>query len=147
MRLAIVDGSSMENTLHDKEMLVISNFMYEPKNNDIIVFNSPNYPDPIVKRVIATENQTVDIDFETWTVTVDGVALNEDYIKRVAGSMSSSDMVFPLTVPEGCVFVMGDNRNDSLDSRTTRIGFVDERYILGEVKIRLTPFSKFGKVN
>ncbi|MBR5322983.1 MAG: signal peptidase I [Clostridia bacterium] len=147
LRLAIVDGNSMNHTLHDKEMLIISDFMYTPENNDIIVFTSPNYPEPIVKRIIATAGQTVDIDFDTWTVTVDGKVIKEDYINRVAGIMKSSDVAFPLTVPEGYVFVMGDNRNDSLDSRNSLIGFVDERYILGEVKIRIFPLDRFGTVD
>ena len=148
MRLAVVDGNSMNNTLHNKELLVISDFMYTSKNNDIIVFNAPSYSDePIVKRIIATEGQTVDIDFENWIVTVDGKQLEEDYVKKVAGYMHASDIQFPLTVPEGYLFVMGDNRNDSLDSRDSRIGLVDERFILGEVKIRLSPLNKFGKVD
>lgn len=147
LRLAIVDGDSMNHTLHDKELLIISDLMYTPENNDIIVFTSPNYPEPIVKRVIATAGQTVDIDFDTWTVTVDGKILEEDYINRVSGIMNSSDVAFPLTVPEGYIFVMGDNRNDSLDSRNSRIGFVDERFILGEVKLRIFPFDRFGPVD
>jgi signal peptidase I len=147
MRMAVVDGNSMNHTLHDKEVLIISDLMYTPDNGDIIVFSSPNYPEPIVKRVIATEGQVVDIDFETWTVTVDGKKVSEEYVNRVPGSMNRSDMEFPLTVPEGKVFVMGDNRNDSLDSRNSRIGFVDERYILGEVKIRLFPIDRFGTVD
>lgn len=147
LRIAIVDGDSMNHTLHDKELLIISDLMYTPDNNDIIVFTSPNYPEPIVKRVIATEGQTVDIDFDTWTVTVDGKVLKEDYINRVPGIMNSSDVAFPLTVPEGYVFVMGDNRNESLDSRNSRIGFVDERFILGEVKLRLFPIDRFGTVD
>ena len=147
MRLAVVDGPSMENTLHDDEMLVISGLFYTPENNDIIVFNAPNFREPIVKRVIATENQTVDIDFENWKVTVDGKVLQEDYVKKDLAPMKHADIQFPLTVPEGYVFVMGDNRNDSLDSRSSLIGLVDERYILGEVKIRLFPLDKFGKVD
>ena len=147
LRLAVVDGDSMNHTLHDKELLIISDLMYTPDNGDIVVFTSPNYPEPIVKRVIATEGQTVDIDFETWTVTVDGEPLKEDYINKVYGSMDSFDMQFPLTVKEGHVFVMGDNRNESLDSRNSRIGLVDVRNILGEVKIRLFPFDRFGKVD
>ncbi len=152
MRLAIVDGNSMLQTLHDGEMLIISDLMYEPENNDIIVFNSPNFSEPIVKRIIATEGQTVDIDFDTWTVTVwtsstEKKVLNEYYVNKVEGAkMKKADVTFPVTVPEGYVFVMGDNRNDSLDSRNSTIGFVDERYILGEVKLRLFPFNKFGKV-
>ena len=147
MRLAIVDGGSMKDTLHDKELLVISNLMYSPENNDIIVFSSPNFKGPIVKRVIATSGQTVDIDFDTWTVTVDGKKLEEDYVNRMIGPMSHFDVKFPLTVPEGYLFVMGDNRNESLDSRSTRIGLVDERCILGEVKLRIFPFDKFGSVD
>ncbi len=147
MRLAVVDGPSMENTLHDDEMLIISGLFYTPENNDIIVFNSPNFKEPIVKRVIATAGQTVDIDFENWKVTVDGKVLDEPYVKKTYDFMKASDVGFPLTVPEGYVFVMGDNRNDSLDSRSSLIGLVDERYILGEVKMRLFPFNKFGIVD
>ncbi len=147
MRLAIVDGDSMKNTLHDKELLIISNLMYEPEQNDIVVFNSPNYPEPIVKRVIATEGQVVDIDFDTWTITVDGTPLKEDYVNKVSGPMDKYDVSFPVKVPDGHIFVLGDNRNESLDSRSERIGFVDERYILGEVKLRLFPINKFGIVD
>ena len=147
LRLAIVDGDSMNHTLHDQELLIISSLMYTPENSDIIVFTSPNYPEPIVKRIIATEGQTVDIDFDTWTVTVDGKVVEEDYINRVPGAMRSADVSFPLTVPEGYIFVMGDNRNDSLDSRNSRIGFVDERHILGEVKLRIFPFDRFGTID
>lgn len=147
VRLAVVDGDSMNQTFHNGELLIISELMYTPENNDVVVFTSPNYPNPIIKRIIATEGQTVDIDFETWTVTVDGRVIDEPYVNRTVGAMEDSDMQFPLTVPDGHVFVMGDNRNESLDSRNSRIGFVDERNILGEVKLRVTPFDKFGKVN
>lgn len=147
VRLAVVDGDSMNHTFHNGELLIISELMYTPENNDVVVFTSPNYPNPIIKRIIATEGQTVDIDFETWTVTVDGKVIDEPYVNRTVGAMEDSDVQFPLTVPDGHVFVMGDNRNESLDSRNSRIGFVDERNILGEVKLRVTPFDKFGKVN
>jgi signal peptidase I len=147
-RLAVVDGDSMNNTLHNQETLIISNFMYEPENNDIIVFTSPSYKNPLVKRVIAVGGQTVDIDFENWKVTVDGKVLQEDYVNYLPyAEMDSFDVSFPLTVPEGYVFVMGDNRNNSSDSRSSKVGFVDERYILGKVELRLLPFNKFGTVD
>ena len=122
-----------------------------------------------MKRILATGGQTVDIDFDTWTVTVDGEPLNEswattklesdgsytvigekksggDYsINYIEGqSMLSRDMQFPLTVPEGSVFVMGDNRNGSLDSRSSRVGIIDNRLVVGHVIFRLFPISRFG---
>ena len=150
IRLTNVVGPSMENTLIDGETLLVSNLFYEPKQGDIIVFHElGSYNEPIVKRVIATEGQEVDIDFDTWTVTVDGVVLEEDY-RKLEGSKITSDLTYQLIVPENCLFVMGDNRYHSSDSRNSRMGqngFIDERQVLGKVVLRLTPLNRFGTVD
>ncbi len=145
-----VQGSSMINTLHDGDMLIVSDLFYEPKQNDIIVFQSERtgYDEPYVKRIIATGGQTLDIDFENWVVTVDGKELDEYYVNRIAGQyMNGSYMDFPVTVPEGYLFVMGDNRNGSSDSRVQKVGFVDERFVIGRVVYRLFPFEVMGTVD
>ncbi len=146
LRIAIVSGPSMMQTLHNGDIILATDILYEPENGDIVVLqklNSPlNYP--IVKRVIATEGQTVDIDFDTWTVTVDGEVLDEsDYRYLAKDAVVRSDIEYPVTVPEGCVFVMGDNRNHSADSRDSRVGMVDTRCIFGKVIARVLPFSDF----
>ncbi len=149
-RIAVVSGPSMEKTLFDKEVLLVSDLFYEPKQGDVIVFQSNTILDneAIVKRVIATEGQTVDIDFENWIVYVDGEAIEEPYINFEAGRyMNGSDYAFPLTVEEGKIFVMGDNRNHSTDSRDIRIGQVDTRFVLGRVLVRILPFDTFGVID
>ncbi len=141
-----VVGSSMYPTLKDGEMLIIRQFMYSAKAGDIIVCQSETYglQTPLVKRVIATGGQTVSIDYENWTVTVDGTVLTEDYVNRENKPMRSSDYLEDtFTVPEGKLFVMGDNRNGSSDSRVEIIGFIDERTVIGKVSIRLLPISEF----
>lgn len=165
-RLCEVDGSSMYDTLEDGQQVVTMGLFYKPAQGDIVVFHltdshNNNLNKPLVKRVIAIENQTIVIDFKSGTVTVDGKQLEEDYIsllKNVNGvykdigkytetaQYNMDGYVFTLTVPEGKVFVMGDNRNDSLDSRFEVIGCVDVRRILGKVVLRVTPFNQFGFV-
>ncbi|HBL41701.1 MAG TPA: signal peptidase I [Ruminococcaceae bacterium] len=137
-----VVGESMLPTLQDGNWLIISAFERSPKSGDIVIITQPNQTasgGPIVKRVIALAGQTVDIDFRKGIVTVDGKELDEPYINDL--TKQEFDVAFPLTVPEGKIFVMGDNRNRSLDSRSTRIGFIDTRYVLGHVLFRIHPFG------
>ena len=142
-RFAGVDGTSMIPTLGDSDWLMVSSRMYDdPQYKDIVIITQPNYyHEPIVKRVIATGGQTVDIDAEKGIVYVDGAALDEPYINEPTYTLY--DVQFPLTVPEGMLFVMGDNRNNSADSRTTKIGLIDERYVLGKVAGRIMPFGQW----
>ena len=140
-RVVVVSGPSMMDTLHDGDSLVlISNIFYRnPKQGDIVVATKDSFKDgePIIKRVIATEGQTVDIDFDAGIVYVDGKPLDEPYTRTPTNYQEG--MKFPLKVDEGCVFVMGDNRNDSLDSRSTQIGLIDRREILGRVLFLALP--------
>jgi len=145
-RLNIVDGPSMENTLHTGEYLIVSDLCYTPAPGDIVVVHDltmGHYTDPIVKRVIATEGQVVDIDFTTWTLTVDGKVVDESSYRKLDGYLVTSNLQFPLTVEENTVFVLGDNRNHSADSRLAEIGCIDERSIVGKVYARVFPFDKF----
>lgn len=148
-RITIVDGPSMQDTLRHGDALLVSNLFYTPKCGDVVIVHQPteSYPDPIVKRVIAVGGQTIDIDFNTWTVTVDGVVIEEDYIKLTTDQRVTSDFTFPMEIPEGYVFVMGDNRNHSADSRSSKIGLIDERMIVGHVLLRFKPLSAFGTVD
>ena len=133
IRLIGVDGHSMVPTLQDGDrLLVLSSLLYDDyAYGDIVVLRKAEFlEEPIVKRVIATAGQTVDIDFSTGTVYVDGTALEEPYINEL--NFLEEGTEFPLTVPEGCIFVMGDNRNHSSDSRDARLGTVDTRYVIGK---------------
>ncbi len=147
-RVIVVDGSSMVPTLHHGDLLLLQGIGYTPEQGDIVVLTKEfqNVDTPIVKRVIATGGQTVHIDYSTSTVYVDGVALDEPYINELM-RMPMGETITDVTVPEGSVFVMGDNRNNSSDSRVPELGTVDERYILGEVLLVLFPFQNFGIVH
>ena len=142
-RVVVVSGPSMKNTLYNGDyILLLNNALYgEPQYGDIIVAckDSFNNGEPIIKRVIATEGQRVDIDFEAGIVYVDGVALDEPYTNTPTNIQEG--MRFPLTVNEGCVFVMGDNRNSSKDSRSLEIGQIDKREILGKALFLVFPGS------
>lgn len=141
IRMMGVDGHSMLNTLqHGDRLLVVNSMLYHDyKYGDIVILrkNGVFDDDPIVKRVIAVEGQTVDIDFAEGIVYVDGEALEEDYIREPTYTAEGTE--FPLTVPEGSIFVMGDNRNGSSDSRDYRLGTVDTRYVIGKAAFLIFP--------
>ena len=175
--LVQVSGPSMENTLHTGDRLVVTILGYTPKQGDIVVFTPDRHPDePYIKRVIATEGQTVNINNTTGKVYVDGKEYKEGYIKN--RTQLNGDVQFPITVPEGCVFVMGDNRQQSHDGRSLDVssikeenvteddyyysyfdsktgqsvnapiyyGCVDNDDIIGKAQIRLWPINKFGSL-
>lgn len=145
VRLVGVAGESMENTLHNNEFLIVSDLFYEPEAGDIVVMTKKTFmEDSFVKRIIATEGQTVDIDYDKGVVYVDGTELLEPYTKTL--TTRRGDVKFPVTVPEGHIFVLGDNRNGSTDSRVSTCGMVDERMILGRVLFRIFPLNKIGTV-
>lgn len=136
-----VDGASMQPTLQDNDKLFVLTFRYEPQQGDIVVLqNNTETEGLLVKRVIATEGQVVDIDYDTGRVTVDGEILDETYATDTT-QKALNEIAYPYTVPENCVFVMGDNRSESIDSRNSGIGGIDERRIVGKVVFRLYPFS------
>ncbi len=143
-RVIVVSGPSMENTLQNGNVIVIWSLLYEPKQGDIVVLTQQSYQeDSIVKRIIATGGQQVDIDYERGTVSVDGAVLDEPYIKEAMRVPDYGASVTSVTVPEGCLFVMGDNRNHSADSRYKPIGIIDSRCVIGKAVVVLYPFPDF----
>ena len=151
-RSITVDGESMMNTLLDKDRVIATNLFYTPSRGDIVVIQADRlrptvnslYGEPIIKRVIAVEGDTIRFDFENGIVYLNGEAIKEDYILeptlRPENRVSGTDYV----VPEGYVFVMGDNRNNSTDSRDFRVGMVDTDLIMGKAIFRFSPFDKMG---
>ena len=159
-RICRVSGDSMLNTLYNLETLIVSDVLYTPERGDIIVFHQTgdqpgDLNEPVVKRVIATEGEWIDIEVRDNRLIVtiydsnkeNPQVLDEDYANYFKGTGYYRYSNYPVQVPEGCIFVMGDNRGNSLDSRSDSIGFVDVRRVLGKVVCRVTPFDKFGIVN
>ena len=149
IRQVTVSGSSMNDTLQDGDRLIVTNFMYTPQNGDIIIISHGNvYSDPIIKRVIAVGGQHLDINYDTNEVIVDGVVQYEPYIKGRTRQLSNSVSLeeYNNIIPEGYVFVMGDNREGSLDSRSKDIGLIPLNNIIGKAQFRFMPFDKNGSV-
>ena len=149
-RVVTVSGGSMEPSYIDGERLIVANHGSKIEQGAVVVLTNV-LDEPIIKRVIATEGQTVDIDYTTGIVYVDGVAVDETQYglqNGITTSLSSAyePMVFPQTVPKNCVFVLGDNRSVSRDSRYADIGMVDARHILGEAVFAIYPLDRFGFV-
>lgn len=147
-RVILVTGDSMFTTLWDGDYLLLVSELFcgAPEPGDIVVISKQSFDNgsPIVKRVIATEGQTVDIDFESGTVYVDGKALREPYIHNE--TTNEEGTVFPLTVAENCIFVLGDNRAVSLDSRSPQIGQIDRREVLGRALFLMIPGTHHGQL-
>ena len=147
-RVILVTGDSMFATLWDGDYLLLVSevFCGDPEPGDIVVISKQSFDEgkPIVKRVIATEGQTVDIDFESGTAYVDGKALREPYTHNETTNEEGTE--FPLTVAENCIFVLGDNRAVSLDSRSPRIGQIDRREVLGKALCLMLPGTHHGQL-
>ncbi len=144
-RLVDVDGSSMLQTLQDGNKVIVTGLNYEPQVGDIVVISHGAELDKaLVKRVIAVGGQTVDINSETGEVIVDGVVIDEPYIN--GKTAQNGDVTFPIEVREGTVFVMGDNRPISKDSRNSEVDLIEVENIIGKVRYRIYPFDEIGKV-
>lgn len=148
LRIVNVSGPSMLPNFHSGDRVLLFSGFYQPRQGDVVVItHTDGLSEPIIKRVIALENQTVDIDFDSGTVIVDGMRLDESGYIRNGITRQPSDFRFPLTVPKGHVFVLGDNRLVSNDSRSRDVGMVDMRFILGKAEWVVFPFDRFGKAN
>ena len=147
-RVVNVSGPSMLPNLQSNDRVVLSSYFYKPHRSDVVVItHTEKLKEPIIKRIIALENQVVDINFATGVVSVDGVAIDESAYIQNGITTQPSDFTYPLTVTKGHVFVLGDNRAVSNDSRSSDVGLIDERYILGKAQLILFPFNRFGMIN
>ncbi|MEG1896248.1 MAG: signal peptidase I [Oscillospiraceae bacterium] len=145
-RAVAVDGSSMNPTLNDKDRIITTNFLYTPKKGDVIIVDKNNHLNkPLVKRVIATQGDRVKIDYTTGDVYVNDVILEEKYINEKIAPQQNTQ--FEVTVEAGHIFVMGDNRNHSSDSRDDRLGQVNVKNVLGKALFRVFPLSNIGGIN
>ncbi|WP_405354047.1 signal peptidase I [Ruminococcus sp.] len=143
-RLVDVKGTSMVETLQNGDKLVVTNFNYTPKTNDIVVIShGKEYTEPIVKRVIATAGQTLKLDYENDRILVDGVVLDEPYLDVSTFCNVEADYEIPEVIPDGMIFVMGDNRGVSMDSRDSRIGLISVDNVIGKAQLVVYPFSEF----
>ena len=146
VRIVTVDGHSMEPTLLSGQRVAVQSAFYRPQYGDVVVVDSySRYGDMLVKRVVGVGGDVIDIDFEAGVVYRNGQALEEPYV--LGPTTLSYDIRFPVTVPQGSVFLLGDNRNGSTDSRSSLIGIIDERYVVGRFLFRIFPFSKIGTVD
>lgn len=145
VRVITVNGSSMNNTLAGGDRMLVQSILYTPEYGDVVVTDSfISHGKPLVKRVIALGGDVVDFDEQTGVLSVNGTALDEPYLPEQ--NYTTGDIEYPYTVPEGTVFLAGDNRNNSKDSRFQEVGPIDERDILGKAFFRVFPFNKIGKI-
>lgn len=143
MRDANVVGNSMLDTLHSDDKILMTNFMYKPKCGDIVAINAENQIEKrIIKRVIATEGQTLVVDYSKNAVYVDGIQIDEPYVSSITRE-PSNPLQIPYVIPEGYIFVMGDNRIISLDSRDKSIGLVSVNDVIGKAQFIVYPFDRF----
>ena len=144
-RIISISGVSMLNTLHDFDKVLVKVFSYRPKCGDVVIIRKGQYINqPIVKRIIATEGQSISIDYKNQAIIVNGVKIREDYLKEPM--IYQNDDYIPPKIPKGYCFVMGDNRNKSLDSRSGAVGLIENKNIIGKVVFIVFSFHKAGRI-
>lgn len=145
IRVINVSGTSMEPTLHEADRLVLSSFCYTPERGDIIVSSQPNSKERLlIKRIVAVEGDTIDIDWQSGAITINGEVIEEDFVTETYfNTFCDHKGDFPMTIPDGYSFVMGDNRLVSWDSRYEEVGLIRNDYIMGSVSLRLNDFKTF----